>query len=346
MPDKKLILSIDGGGLRGIIPACMLVELERQTGKQAGEIFSFVAGTSTGAVISAAIAAGIPATQMLDLYVRRAGEVFPQLPWPVMDLKRLILGYMYSNRKLREVLAEESGKARDWTIQNSPIDIMVTGKRVDDGMPWYFVKDCGLNRQRTGKLPLIDCVTASAVAPTYFKPWTVPEANPPGGDRPVGALVDGGVGVAGNPAYQACVEAFDYTGERNPDGTEAPKYRPDETILVSLGTGRFLQQDAHPNSILGWVKWLIGELLDSASEQQTDVVRRNFRDMPFYRLDLHLPRPIGQDGVKHIPELKAIGERFARTIDWAPILAGEPSPFSIGDENTLPRQYKKAVPAV
>jgi len=92
------------------------------------------------------------------------------------------------------------------------------------------------------------------------------------------------------------------------------------------------------------VKWLIGELLDSASEQQTDIVRRNFKEMPFYRLDPQLRQPIGQDGVKHIPELKAIGERFARTIDWAPILAGEPGPFSITDANTLPHQYKKAVP--
>jgi hypothetical protein len=49
-----------------------------------------------------------------------------------MDLKRLFLGYMYSNRKLRQVLAEESGQARNWTIQSSPIDIMVAGKRVDD----------------------------------------------------------------------------------------------------------------------------------------------------------------------------------------------------------------------
>jgi hypothetical protein len=78
--------------------------------------------------------------------------------------------------------------------------------------------------------------------------------------------------------YQACVEAFHYTGEKV-DGKEIPKYRPEGTLVVSLGTGRFLRQDAHPNTILGWIKWT-SELLDSASEQQTDLVWRTFPEMP------------------------------------------------------------------
>jgi patatin-like phospholipase/acyl hydrolase len=208
----KLILSIDGGGIRGIIPACMLIELERQTGKPAREIFSFVSGTSTGAVIAGAIAAGVPATRLLNLYLTRAEEVFARPPWPLYLAKRFALGYMYSSSRLRRFLAEEAGAASGWRLQDSPIDIMVTAKRVDDGVPWYFVKDQPGNSGRTGKLSLMDCVTASAVAPTYFQPWTVLEADPPAGERPVGTLTDGGVGVAGNPCYQACVEAFEYTG--------------------------------------------------------------------------------------------------------------------------------------
>jgi patatin-like phospholipase/acyl hydrolase len=329
MPDKRLILSIDGGGLRGILPACILAGLEESTGKATRDIFSFVGGTSTGAVLAGGLVAGIPARQMLGLYLERASEVFPQRPWNF--IKRLLFGHMYSSPTLNRVLSEESGQARSWRLNDSPIDLLITAKRVDDGMPWYFVKDSTRNSGRTGKLPLVDCVTASAVAPTYFQPWLVPEPNPPPGHRPVGTLVDGGVGVAGNPAYQTCVEAFWYT-----EG-----YSPDDSILVSLGTGRSTGYGKMPRWILSWLKWTLNELLDSANEQQTDLIRRHFPRMPFYRIDTTLPRPIPQDGIKSIAELHEVGEAFAGTIDWAPILAGEDSPFRIRDDTTLPREYKK-----
>jgi patatin-like phospholipase/acyl hydrolase len=68
---KKSILSIDGGGIRGIIPASTLVALEQQLGKPVRDCFDFVAGTSTGALIAAAVAAGVPATQILNIYKQR-----------------------------------------------------------------------------------------------------------------------------------------------------------------------------------------------------------------------------------------------------------------------------------
>ena len=64
----RRILSIDGGGVRGIIPAVLLAALERQTGRPARDTFDFVAGTSSGAVMTAGIAAGIPAEQMVSLF--------------------------------------------------------------------------------------------------------------------------------------------------------------------------------------------------------------------------------------------------------------------------------------
>jgi patatin-like phospholipase/acyl hydrolase len=109
-------------------------------------------------------------------------------------------------------------------------DLLITAKGFPDGIPWYFVRDNPDNSGCTGNLGLVDCVTASAAAPTYFDSWTNREdTEPPPGCGRVGTLVDGGVGVTGNPVYQACVEAFYYTGE---------KYKPEETTTVSLGTGR------------------------------------------------------------------------------------------------------------
>ena len=334
---QRYLLSIDGGGLRGILPASALVQLERQTGRPARESFSFVAGTSTGAIIAAAIGAGIPAERILDLYLKRAQEVFPQRPWNI--LKRIVFGSMYSTRNLYRVLADELGPARAWTLNDSPIDLLITAKRVSDGMPWYFVRDKPTNSHCTGRLGLADCITASSAAPTYFQPWTIredPATRPPGCD-PVGALVDGGVGVAGNPVYQACVEAFFYS----------PDYRPEETTVISLGTGRFTAPQ-HPTWIWSWLQWVLGELLRSPGEQQTELVRRHFRELVFYRLDPDLKsldptlkEDIPLDDVGSVDRLRDLGERFAAQIDWNALLAGTEQRFRVGDHNTLWYQYSR-----
>ena len=62
----RRILAIDGGGLRGLIPACVLAGLEAATGRAARETFDFIAGTSTGAVIAAGLVAGVPAGTRLE----------------------------------------------------------------------------------------------------------------------------------------------------------------------------------------------------------------------------------------------------------------------------------------
>jgi len=55
MPEPVRILSIDGGGIRGIIPAMILAELERRAGRPACRLFDFIAGTSTGGIIALAV---------------------------------------------------------------------------------------------------------------------------------------------------------------------------------------------------------------------------------------------------------------------------------------------------
>jgi predicted acylesterase/phospholipase RssA len=314
---RRVILTIDGGGIRGIIPATLLVALEGATGRPARESFSFVAGTSTGAIIAAGVAAGIPATRILDIYIKRAREVFPQslLKLP----RRVITGSMYSTARLNRILVQELGTAGTWKLNDAPIDVLLTAKRLADGMPWYFVKDNPKNSGRTGSLRLSDCATASAAAPTYLQPWPIPS---------VGELVDGGVGVAGNPVYQACVEAFDY----------AEGYVPADTIVVSLGTGRYTARN-RPAWLWSWLEWILGEMLRSPGEQQTEIVSRHYPDLLFYRIDPKLPRAVGLDDVNSVTLLHQFGRRLAAHVDWPAILAGTAVEFRIGGGNTLWQQY-------
>jgi predicted acylesterase/phospholipase RssA len=320
----RRILSIDGGGIRGIIPAVLLAALERQTGRLTRETFDFVAGTSTGAVLAAGIAAGIPAAELARLYERRSADVFRRVPL-VSTLRRVLTGSVYDTATLHRVIREELGEAaRDWRLNDAPIDLLITAKRLSDGMPWYFVRDNPANSCRAGDYKLADAATASAAAPTYLPPWPI---------RGIGELIDGGTGVAGNPVYQACVEAFEYTDS----------YAPAETLVVSLGTGRLLRRD-RPTWIWSWLGWLLSELLRSPAEQQTELVHRHYRDAPFYRLDLELEREIGLDAVGRIGELRVLGERLAAEVDWPAILDGSDERFLVTDASTLPREYCRIGP--
>src|SRR5919109_4281486 len=297
MPQRYL-LSIDSGGIRGIIPTIALVKLERTTGKLTRDIFSFVAGTSTGAIIAAAIAAGIPAVRILDFYTSRAKDIFNRSP--LKFLKLILFGYRYSTQNLHHLIGEALDPARPWTLNDSPIDILLTAKRISDGMPWYFVRDHPANSGCTGRLGLVDCTTASAAAPTYFEPWTISESSTPALCERVGTLVDGAVGVTGHPVYQACIEAFEYT----------PDYPQEETITVSLGTGKFKHR-REPRWIGGWLEWVLAELLESPGEQQTEFTWRHYPQMKFYRIDTELKEDVALDDARDIPRLLEYGERLA-----------------------------------
>jgi predicted acylesterase/phospholipase RssA len=302
----------------------LLDSLERTTGKPAREHFDFVAGTSTGALLAAGVAAGFPGEKLASLYRRRGPELFRQTP--VLSVaRRIVRGHLYEVARLHEMIAEELGDLAGWRINDVPLDILVTAKALDDGHPWYLVKDRpGENACSTGMYGLVDCITASAAAPTYFAPWPI---------EGIGLLVDGGAGVAGNPVYQACVEAFEYTGA----------YEPADTIVVSLGTGRFLDR-RRPTWLWPWVQWLLSELLRSPGEQQTELVQRHYEAARFYRIDVRLPRdvPLDATGVA-LEEIVEIARGLAAQVDWPAILAGTDEDFRVRPGRTSPEGYCRAV---
>ena len=320
----RRILAIDGGGIRGLIPAALLASLERATGTPARSHFDFLAGTSTGAILAAAVAADFTGDRLVALYRIRGPQLFRRIPVLTL-LRRILSGHMYDVEGLRSIIAEELGDRAGWRVNDVPPDVMLTAKGLDDGHQWYFVKDRpGHEPGRTGGLSLVDCVTASAAAPTYFAPWLV---------QPLGLLVDGGVGVAGNPTYQACVEAFEYTDD----------YRPEETIVVSLGTGRFLDR-RRPTWLWSWVEWVLSELLRSPGEQQTELVRRHYPEARFYRIDVRLERDFPLDATGGaVEELLAIGEALAATVDWPAILDGTDETFLVRPGETRPEAYCRVV---
>jgi hypothetical protein len=331
--DKKYLLSIDGGGILGIIPLCLLVKLEHDTGKKSREVFSFVSGTSTGALIAGGLAVGVPAEQLLEFYINLSSKILKKTIFSLP--KRIIKGYMYSTALLHSMILDELGEMKDIELNDLPVDILITSKRIRDSKPFYFVKDHKKNSCRFGKAKLADVVTASASAPTFFHPWEV--VTPDG--KTTGKLTDGAVGVAGNPVYVSCVEAFYYNS-----------YHPKDTVVISLGTSRFAEPH-DPHWLGDWFQWLLGEMFSSPGEQQTEIVNRHFPESPFYRLDPDLKeldptleKKIELDDVDKIPQLLKYGKQFAEIVDWKNILDGTDQKFKVTDKNTLWYQYKRPKP--
>src|SRR5579862_1113223 len=240
----RTALSIRGGGIRGIIPCCCLVKLEQQFGGLTRNHVDYCAGTSTGALLAAAIAAGVPAAEVLKVYTERAGEIFTPTGL-IGDAKRVARGYMYDPENLQKVLVSVFGKAANWVINDSPLRLMISATAAN-GHNWFFVKDCAKNAGTTGSVKLVDAAIASACAPTYFNYWTAVISG-----KPI-YFFDGGVGGTANPAYQTCAEMFEYDD-----------FTPVDTQVVSLGTGYFPASDQPPKGLLSTVGWTTSTLVDT-----------------------------------------------------------------------------------
>lgn len=115
-----------------------------------------------------------------------------------------------------------------------------------------------------------------------------------------------------------------------------------------MGTGRSIAPKRRPTWIGSWFKWVLGELLESPGEQQTDIAWRHFvgdrpdgQEMTFYRIDTELKEDIALDDVGRSGRLREYGERLAALIDWEAILGGTDQRFRVDYENRLFPQYAK-----
>ena len=295
-------LSINGGGIRGIIPCSVLAGLEQQTGKLTRDVFSYVAGTSTGALLAAGVAAGIPATDLLTVYTTRSQEIFTPTG-VIADAKRVAEGFEYDPKNLQKVLTQVFGKAASWSMNDCPIGICIPATAAN-GHDWFFVRDGVRNARTTGGIKLIDAAVASACAPTYFDHWPLTI------DGRALAFFDGGTGGLANPSYQACVEMFEYDN-----------FLPAQTRLVSLGTGYYPDGDKPPCGLIKVVSWATDTLVDTSEDWVDRAVERQWPGVK-QKFDWRLPSDIAMDDLSAIPALVAVGQTAAASIDWKQVLGG------------------------
>jgi hypothetical protein len=243
------------------------------------------------------------ASEILTIYTKRAKEIFTP-PEPFATARMLATGSRYQAANIAKVLRSELGSAASWTLNDSPVRLLLTAMDVRRH-PWYFVRDNLRNARTTGTLNLVDCAVASACAPTYFDAWYVA----PLGGTLIPKCFDGGVGTTGNPCHQACVEAFHYDS-----------FDPAGTRLFTFGSGYYSETavDA-PSGFVETATWAIDTLTSAPEDEQTKLVDLYYPGIQTV-FDVPMPAPIGMADVSAIPELVDLAQKAARSRDWAALL--------------------------
>ena len=253
----KRILALDGGGLRGVLTLGMLREVEttlraRHGGDAAfrlADYFDLIAGTSTGAIIAAALSLGMSVDEVHRHYLALGKLVFKRslLRWGALRAK-------FDAQDVRKALLGVFGE-RTLASPDFRTGLLVMTKRLDTGSPWPITNNPSAKyfkggRQATtvpnGEYPLWQVVRASTAAPYFFDPETLRIGKASGGLKAVtGDFVDGGVSPANNPALQALMTATMEGYRLN--------WKPgaDDLLVVSVGTGKADPEIGHANIVTG-----------------------------------------------------------------------------------------------
>jgi len=247
------ILSIDGGGIRGLYSAKMLAVFEERFRCRLVDYFDMICGTSTGGLIALGLALGIPAAEISRFYYEKGKEIFPTRNRFLRTLRQIFSRGKYSNKDLRRVLKSILGDKR---IGDVECLLCIPSHSITHARPYIFKFDHpegGLGRDNDTLV--IDVALATSAAPTYFP---IVEIN----NHP-GQFVDGGV-AANNPALVGLLEAIKYFVGRDKQF--------DHTRIMSIETlspssGRVLSSQKS-RGILHWRE----DLINLFSEGQAKMI--------------------------------------------------------------------------
>ena len=278
---KYKILSIDGGGIRGIIPALLLAEIERRTQKPIFTLFDLITGTSSGGILALGLTkprlrsdasdtlpvAEYTAEDLLQLFLEYGVEVFyePLFHRLLGPLDDMFLQPKYPSESKEEILRQYFGTA---LLENNLKEVFVTSYDIEKRIPIFFTNKLEkeqIKSKNFGKLcggfSLLNAALATSATPTYFAPHRV--VNPHNSGI-IYTLIDGGV-FANNPAHLAILEA-QISSKRK--GQKV--LNPEDILVVSLGTGSLTSvypyKEVKNWGLLQWGRPLLNIMFDGSSE--------------------------------------------------------------------------------
>ncbi|MBV6624468.1 MAG: patatin-like phospholipase family protein [Rivularia sp. (in: Bacteria)] len=274
MSFKYKVLSIDGGGIRGIIPAIILKEIEERTQKRIWELFDLIAGTSTGGFLAMILTmpnqdspnnARYSMEEIINMYREDGKNIFHEPFLESLTEVDDLLRPKYPSEG-RQKVAEKYFK--DAVLRDALTNIFVTSYDIELRVPVFFINNPRFQRHSGTTFrklctdyKMIEAAMATSAAPTFFQPYKLAMRGCDDSDDY--ALVDGAM-FANNPTALAIVEAIIYSQNRGEEiGLE-------DILVASFGTGSLTRKFPYEKAVnwgkLQWLQPLINIFLDGASE--------------------------------------------------------------------------------
>ena len=318
------ILSIDGGGVRGVIPATMLVEIERRTGKPISRLFDYVIGTSAGGILALGLTVPDPASPRMPRYTAEAlartfeddaAQIFPSLP--LLSTVRQALVPKYSPRGLERVLERYFGDA---LLADALTNVFVISYSLEERLHTAF------GNFDDGAMQMREAARATSAAPTYFAPLRIampkrplktheaPDPAKPPQEIDLITMVDGGV-FANNPTPFALSTLIALEGTSS---AYAPRTRP--WLVVSLGTGQTPPSPAYGDvgygGLLGWGMPLVDIMFANPGVDANRMLQPSDRYFRFQPRTLSEATASLDNGSRaNIDALKEVARRYLETRD-------------------------------
>ena len=299
----RRVLSIDGGGIRGVYPAAVLAELDELCAGDIREYFDLIVGTSTGGILAIGLGLGKTPAELLNLYINKGPSIFGQEGGRVSNVvkgflrtaRQLFRGPKYRNAVLKQALVEELGEAKLGDSKNRLVITSFDYESADVRMDKTAHHE---NLYKDYKKSAVSVAMATSAAPTFFKPFV--------DDDSVG-LIDGGV-WANNPVAVAAREAIHYLGW----GEEGVK-------ILSIGTTKTpLKPAAGSGAIRMFYKqWIIDMFMaaqDSEAQKSARIITQGAgNDRTIWRVNDTVARgTFSLDGTERIKDLEGLGRSAAR----------------------------------
>ena len=302
-PEAKKVLSIDGGGIRGIIPAMLIAEIERRTERPASDLFDLIAGTSTGGILALGLALAGPdgkpvfsAADGVAIYEEQGPKIFTRAAKDMMHSLGGVLHERYHPDGLVEILQEVFGERR---LSEALTDVLLASYEVTRRETFIFSSRLAQVDPHHDFL-MWEAVRSTTAAPTFFPPNLVVD---PGGRTHV--FIDGAV-FANSPAMCAFAEI-----EREHLGSDV--------VIASVGAGdltqRFEYEQVHDWGAAHWARPLLEIVLDGSADTSDRVLGELLGEARYYRFQQELHEASDAlDNVKPA-NLRALRREGQRMID-------------------------------